>query len=127
MKKLILSLMLLFAPFVTQAMAQHSVALSWTASTSTTVTHYGVYRGTTSGGPYVYLGYTKNLSYVNSKNPDGTPLADNSVFYYVVVAFTDPDPATGKSSHSPNSNEFKAVIPVTVVIAPATNLTATAQ
>jgi hypothetical protein len=46
------------AEFVTgtgTAPAQHSVSLSWTASTSTIV-RYNIYRGTQSGGPYAPLG-----------------------------------------------------------------------
>lgn len=122
MKKSLLFFMLLFAPML-MAQTVHKVTLRWNASASTTVTHYGVYRATVSGGPYAYLGYTTGLSYANSKNPDGTPLADNAVFYYVVVAFTAPDPVTKKSSHSVNSNEVQVTIPVTVVINAPTGLT----
>jgi fibronectin type 3 domain-containing protein len=35
--------------------APHSVSLSWTASTSSNVGYYKIYRGTTSGEPYRLL------------------------------------------------------------------------
>jgi len=126
MKKTLLFFMLLFAPF-TMALTStvHKVSLHWTASVSSTVTHYAVYRSTADPTcpecrTYVYLGYTTGTSYVNSKNPDGTPLVEGQRYYYVVVAFTDVDPTTGHSLHSIDSNEFGATIPVTP--APATNL-----
>ncbi len=97
----------------------HSVTLHWTASTTATVTHYAVYRATVSGGPYTYLGFTTGTSYINGKNPDGTPLVEGQTYYYVVVAYT----AT-KGEFSVDSNEANVAIPVAVTIAPATNLTA---
>jgi len=131
MKKIMLFFVLLFAPFV-MAQTNHKVTLRWTASTSTNVTHYGVYRSAADSTcpecrTYVYLGYTTGTSYINGKNPDGTPLVEGARYYYVVVAFTDVDPTTGHSLHSLNSNEVGVNIPVTVVINPATNVTATVQ
>jgi hypothetical protein len=60
----------------------HTVALSWTASSSPNVT-YNVYRGTTSGGPYA----TK----VNSAPVTGLSYVDTTVqvgqtYYYVATA-----------------------------------------
>lgn len=60
----------------------HSVNLTWTASASTNVAGYNVYRGSTSGGPY-----TK----VNSGLVVGTTYTDTSVqpgqtYYYVATA-----------------------------------------
>jgi hypothetical protein len=60
----------------------HSVSLSWTASTSSNVAGYDVYRGSTAGGPY-----TK----VNSTVVAGTTYTDTTVqlgqtYYYVLTA-----------------------------------------
>ena len=124
----LLALSLIFAPM---AAAQapppvHSVSLSWTASVSPSVTHYAVYRSLVSGGPYNYIGYTTGLTYVNSKNADGSPLVAGTTYYFVVVAFTAPDPVTKLTSNSVISNEFAGTIPTTTT-APATNLTGQTQ
>jgi hypothetical protein len=79
---------------------QHSVVLSWAASTSTVV-GYNVYRGTQSGGPYAVL----------TGSPDAsTSYTDNSVqagqtYYYVVTA------VDGSGNESVDSNQAQAVIP----------------
>jgi len=79
---------------------QHSVALSWNASTST-VAGYNVYRGSVSGGPYAK---------VNSALDASTAYSDASVqagqtYYYVVTA------VDGTGTESPYSNQVQAVIP----------------
>ena len=79
----------------------HSVSLTWNASTSSNVTGYKVYRGTTSGGPYALL----------SSGGTTTSSTDNSVlsgttYYYVVTAL---DSSNAESSYS---NQAQAVIPV---------------
>lgn len=79
----------------------HSVSLSWTASTSTNVVGYNVYRGTTSNGPY-----TK----VNSSPVSATAFTDNAVqsgvtYYYVATA------VDSSGSESAYSNQAQAVIP----------------
>ena len=60
----------------------HSVSLSWTASTSSDVIGYNIYRGAGSAGPY---------SKINSSLNANTTYADNSVvdgqtYYYVTTA-----------------------------------------
>ena len=60
---------------------QHSVSLSWAASTTTGVVGYHVYRGTVSGGPYAQV----------SSNDTGLTYTDSGVsagqtYYYVVTA-----------------------------------------
>jgi hypothetical protein len=79
---------------------QHSVALSWSPSTSTVV-GYNVYRGTQAGGPYAVL---------NSAPDATTAYTDSSVqagatYYYVVTAVD----ATG--TESTYSNQTQALIP----------------
>jgi hypothetical protein len=82
------------------AAAQLDVGLSWTASSST-VTGYNVYRGTTSGGPY---------SKANSSPDASTSYSDTSVqagltYYYVVTA------VNSQGTESSYSNQVTAVVP----------------
>ena len=82
------------------APSAHSVALSWTASTSNVV-GYNVYRGTQSGGPYAKL--------TSSPQP-GTAYTDSSVAsgatYYYVATSVD-----ANSSESSYSNQAVAQVP----------------
>jgi len=79
---------------------QHSVDLSWTASTSVVV-GYNVYRGGTSGGPY---------NKINSALDGSTAYTDSGVLagqtYYYVTTAVD---STG--AESVYSNQVTAVIP----------------
>jgi len=79
---------------------QHSVDLTWNASTSG-VTGYNVYRGATSGGPYSQINSTLDsaTSYV-----DNTVIAGNSYFYVTTAV-------DGNGVESVNSNQVRAVIP----------------
>jgi hypothetical protein len=85
---------------MTATAIQHSVALSWNASTSS-ISGYNVYRGSQSGGPY-----TK----VNSSLQSGTTFTDNNVqagsTYFYVVTSVD-----ASSQESAFSNQAVAVIP----------------
>src|SRR5277367_3572288 len=83
------------------AATPHSVALSWTASTST-VSGYNVYRGTTSNGPYS----TKlNSSLVTSVGYSDSTVADGTTYFYVVTA------VDSSNVESVDSNQATAVIP----------------
>jgi hypothetical protein len=82
------------------AAVQHSVSLSWTASTSTVV-GYNIYRGSQNGGPYTAI---------STGNGAGTTYTDSTVragqtYYYVV---TDVDSAGNESVYS---NQAQAVVP----------------
>lgn len=82
------------------APVQHSVSLSWAASTTTGVVGYNVYRGSASGGPYAQ---------VNSNNT-GLTYTDSGInagqtYYYVVTAVD----STG--TESTYSNQAQAVVP----------------
>jgi hypothetical protein len=78
----------------------HTVALSWTASTST-VSGYNVYRSTTSGS-----GYSKmNGSLVSNVNYTDSAVQNGSTYYYVTTAV---DSSGNESSYS---NEASAIIP----------------
>ncbi len=80
---------------------QHSVALTWSASTSSGITGYDVYRGTASGGPYTLL---------NSSPTSGTTYTDTTVeagqtYYYVATA------VNSSGVQSADSNQATAVVP----------------
>ena len=78
----------------------HSVALTWTASTST-VTGYNTYSGTTSGGPYMKMTTVSNATtgYTDSTVQSG------KTYYYVVTA------VDSSNTESVYSGQIIAVIP----------------
>jgi hypothetical protein len=83
------------------APTQHSVALSWHASTGRAVVGYNVFRGSVSGGTY---------SKINSALQASTAYTDNAVtagqtYYYVTTA------VDRRGSESGYSNQVRAAIP----------------
>ncbi len=82
-----------------QLVADHSVALSWDASSSSGVVGYYVYRSTTTGGPYTRVSGT--LSSMDYTDGAVTP---GATYYYVTTA-------TNGSAESPYSNEVQASVP----------------
>lgn len=79
----------------------HSASLNWTASTSSNVTGYNVYRATQSGGPYTKL---------TSSPVAGTSYTDVTVqagqtYYYVTTA------VDSSSNESVYSNQATAAVP----------------
>jgi len=78
--------------------SQHSVFLSWTASTSTIV-GYHVYRGTVGGGPYSWLYSVSGTSYTDANVVSG------GHYFYVTTA------VDSEGAESAFSNETYAVIP----------------
>ena len=79
----------------------HSVALSWTASTSIGVTGYNVYRGTTSSGPYAMV----SSSLVAATQYTDTTVQSGQTYYYVVTA------VDSSNTESVYSNQAPATIP----------------
>ena len=80
----------------------HDVILSWTASATSGVVGYNVYRGTTSGG--------ESSTPLNSTPVNGTTYADGNVtagatYYYVVTA------VGSDGVQSADSNETEATVP----------------
>jgi hypothetical protein len=78
-----------------------TVSLSWTASTSSGVTGYNIFRATVSGGPYTQL---------NSAQVTGTTYTDTTVevgttYYYVATA------VNAEGVQSADSNQATAVVP----------------
>ena len=81
----------------------HDVILTWTASPTSGVVGYNVYRGTNSGG--------ESATPINSAPINGTTYADENVtagteYYYVVMAV-----ASNDSTLSAASNEASATVP----------------
>jgi hypothetical protein len=79
---------------------QHSVALSWTASTST-VSGYNVYRATVSGGPYTKI----NSSLVTVLTYTDSTVQSGTTYYYVTTA------VDSSGNESVDSNQVPASIP----------------
>jgi hypothetical protein len=79
----------------------HSVALTWSASKSSGVIGYHVYRGTTSGGPYTKL----TPSAISETRYTDTSVEAGRTYYYVV---TSVDSEGLESSHS---NQASATVP----------------
>jgi hypothetical protein len=82
------------------APVQHSVTLTWNASTST-VAGYNVYRSTVSGGPYVKI----NSSLVTALNYTDSTVQSGTTYYYVTTA------VDSSGNESVFSNEVSATIP----------------
>jgi Abnormal spindle-like microcephaly-assoc'd, ASPM-SPD-2-Hydin len=81
--------------------AQHSVSLSWTASTSQDISGYNIYRGVKSGGPYSKINSVLNASTVYTD----TTVVDGTTYYYVTTA------VNSSNQESAYSNQAQAVIP----------------
>ena len=60
----------------------HSVALSWTASTSSNIIGYNIYRGSTSAGPYAQINSSLNANTTYTDNS----VVDGQTYYYVTTA-----------------------------------------
>lgn len=78
----------------------HTVVLEWSASTSSDVTGYNVYRGTVSGGPY-----TEIVNDVNALDYNDTSVQPSTTYFYVVTAINS------SGLESTYSNEASAAIP----------------
>lgn len=85
----------------TTAKQAHSVALSWNASSTSTVIGYNVYRSTVSGTGYIKIGSTPGtvFSYMDTT-------VQNSTTYYYVTRAVD-----GSGTLSAYSNQASASIP----------------
>ncbi len=82
------------------AAIQHSVGLTWSASTGT-ISGYNVYRGTVSGGPYTKINTALNgaTTYTDSTVTSG------KTYFYVTTAVDN------NGNESSNSNQATAAIP----------------
>ena len=86
----------------TGATIQHTVALSWSPSTSASVSGYNVYRANAAAGPYAKL----NPSLNSSLSFSDSTVQSGQTYYYVTTA-TD---ASG--AESTYSNQVQAVVPM---------------
>ena len=84
-----------------QTTSSHSVTLSWTASTTGTVSGYNIFRATTSGG---YGTTPLNSSPVPGTTYTDTTVAAGQTYFYVATA-------VGSGVSSIDSNEVPATIP----------------
>jgi hypothetical protein len=81
----------------------HTVTLNWTASTSSNVTGYNVYRSTASGGPYTKL-TSAPVASVSYTDPTA---AEGQTYYYVATAVDN------SNNESVYSSPVTAVVPTT--------------
>jgi len=79
----------------------HSVSLSWTASISSNVAGYNVYRGSASGGPYTIM----NSSLVAGITFIDSTVAAGQTYYYVCTAVDT------NNKESAYSNTAAAAVP----------------
>jgi hypothetical protein len=82
------------------AATQHTVGLTWVASSSSVV-GYNIYRGTASGGPYSKL----NSSAIVTTSYSDSTVQSGSTYYYVTTA------VSSSGAESIKSNEVRTVIP----------------
>ncbi len=71
----------------------HYVSLSWTASTSSNLAGYNLYRGTASSGPFTKV----NLSLINSTSVVDNTVVPGQTYYYVATAV---DTSNNESAYS---------------------------
>ena len=86
--------------FTATAVQTYSVALTWTASTST-VSGYNVYRGTVSGGPYTLV----NTSLIGALTYTDSTVQNGVTYYYVATA------VDSSGNQSAYSTPAQAIIP----------------
>ena len=79
----------------------HSVALSWTASTTSNIAGYNIYRSTTSGGSYTKL---NSSLLVPTAYTDSTVVSGQTYFYVATAVDTS-------GNESIYSTQVQAVIP----------------
>jgi hypothetical protein len=87
---------------LTGLIAPHTVTLTWSASTSSNVIGYNVYRGTQSGGPYTKL---TTASLVSGTSYTDTTVLAGQTYYYVTTAVNN------SNVESAYSNQAQAVVP----------------
>jgi cellulose 1,4-beta-cellobiosidase len=85
---------------VTSAPVQHSVLLSWKASTNSGIASYSMYRSTTPGGSYGLM-----ASALGATSYSDQSVQSGATYYYVVTAVND------MGHESSYSNDTRVIIP----------------
>jgi hypothetical protein len=85
----------------TCSVTSHSAALTWTASSSSNIAGYNIYRSTTSGGSYTKV----NTSVIVPTNYTDNSVQAGQTYFYVTTAV---DANNNESSYS---NQVQAAIP----------------
>jgi hypothetical protein len=88
---------------VTGTTIAHSVTLTWTASATSGVTGYNVYRGGASTGPFSKV----NATVVNGNTYTDTSVAAGGTYYYVATAVA----GSGESGYSTPAVQAKVPTP----------------
>ena len=86
---------------VATSASNHTVALTWERSSTSSVTGYFVYRGTKPSGPFAQL----NSSPESSPSYSDSTVSSGQVYYYYVTA------VDSSNIHSADSNEVSVTIP----------------
>jgi len=79
----------------------HAVTLNWTASSSTGVAGYDVFRSTTSGGPYTQM----NSTLITGTTYKDTAVSPGVTYYYVATS------VTSSGVQSAYSSQISATVP----------------
>ena len=109
MRKLALLLILLPIVLLANTPGKHSIALSWTASTTPGVT-YNLYRGTATG---VCLGTpTPYVTSISSTSFTDTGVTGGTTYFYAVSA-------VGIGGESTCSNEVQIAVPSITTLPPS--------
>lgn len=87
---------------------QHQAVMVWTATTSSGISGYHVWRSTVSGGPYTQIAAVSSstLTYTDQS------AKGNTAYYWVVTAYSPACPASPTCGEGANSNEVTATIPM---------------
>jgi len=72
----------------------HSVALNWTASTSSNISGYNMYRGTSASGPFSQI----NSSLISGTNYTDNSVVDGTTYYYEATAVDSNNQESAKST-----------------------------
>jgi fibronectin type 3 domain-containing protein len=83
----------------------NQILLNWSVPTTqggSAITHYQIYRGTTSGGPYINIVNTTELSYIDTSVTNGV------TYHYVITAVVNNE---GESGYSTEVSATPATVP----------------
>ncbi len=85
----------------------HQAVMTWTATVSSGITGYHVWRTTTSGSGYTQIGGTLS----GTTTFTDTTVHGSTTYFWVVTSYSPACPTSPTCGESANSNEITAVIP----------------